>query len=65
MTAVRVDAPAGRAAVTASFAEAVEAHRGAGQPPQSFKSSYEVEYELEHDASAPGGWVITAAQVAA
>jgi hypothetical protein len=51
--------------VSATFREAVVAHRGASEPVQAFRSEYSVDYELsfEPSASSGGSWVITAATV--
>ncbi|KAL4443575.1 hypothetical protein ABPG75_011312 [Micractinium tetrahymenae] len=60
INSVSVDAATGAAKVSATFREAVVAHRGVADPVQAFRSEYIVDYEL---APEDGGWVITAATV--
>lgn len=63
VNSVRMEGSA--AFVSATFREAVVAHRGAAEPVQAFRSEYSVDYELafEPSASSGGAWVITGATV--
>ncbi|PSC72514.1 ACCUMULATION AND REPLICATION OF CHLOROPLASTS chloroplastic [Micractinium conductrix] len=60
VNSVSVDAAAGVARVSATFREAVVAHRGAAEDVQAFRSEYSVDYELAKEGR---DWVITAAAV--
>ncbi|KAI3428117.1 hypothetical protein D9Q98_006500 [Chlorella vulgaris] len=60
INSVKQSADGSAALVSATFREAVEAHRGPNEPVQAFRSEYSVDYELVPEGDT---WVITGAVV--